>query len=77
MSLFKRKELVKHDWQLIDTQVLPSMIEQLKGASMECHGFGVADKTVIQTFKCKLTDEVKIVTHVSGDSLRKPQVTNL
>ncbi len=77
MSLFKRKERVNHDWQLIDTQVLPSMIEQLKGQAMECRGFGVADKTVIQTFKCKLTNEVKIVTHVTGDSLAKPQVTNL
>ena len=76
MRLFKRKDPAQHDWQLIDTQVLPSMIEQLKGAAMECQGFGVADKTVIQTFKCKLTNEVKIVTHRSG-SIGKPKVTNL
>ncbi len=76
MSLFKRKERVKHDWHLIDTQVLPSMIEQLKGAALECRGFGVADKTVIQTFKCYVTNEVKIVTHRSG-SIGKPKVTHL
>ena len=75
MSLFKRKHPIQHDWHLIDTQVLPSMIEQLKGG-YHIGGYGVAQKTVIQTFKCKLTNEVKIVKHLSG-TMDRPRVTNL
>lgn len=62
MSCFKK---VKHDWELIDTQIMPSAHEQLiTGGSgvKQLNGniIPMFQKCLVQTFKCKLTGEIRI-----------------
>ncbi len=73
MNLFKPKR----DWVLIDTQTLPSVLDRHKnGFSGEVtlrFAKGCAQRTLIQTFKCNLTGEIKVVRTRSGQK----GVTNL
>ncbi len=58
----------KHDWHLIDTKVLPSVLDQQRfGGEMSLRFAKMCSRrTLIQTFKCKMTGAAKVVRTVSG-----------